>query len=216
MMTIDTVKAQICRAGHQLKENGLVARSWGNVSCRIDKNYFAVTPSGITYEQLKPEHIPVVNIRDLTFDGTFKPSTETGIHAGIYEKRPEIHAVIHTHQAAASSVSAARQKTMVLTDKEKQILGKKIRTAPYALPGTRKLKKAAVEGLLENKAVLLANHGAICIGTDMEDAFHVATTLEKACQKVLLAAFAARFNIQNPDHSMLHKVWLDHHKERHP
>ena len=91
-------KELVVRAGKQLVESGLIARTWGNVSCRVSDTQFVITPSGRAYETLTPEEIVLVNIADLSYDGDVKPSSEKGIHASAYQLRPEVNFVIHTHQ----------------------------------------------------------------------------------------------------------------------
>ena len=93
-------------AGKRLLHSGLIARTWGNVSCRINENQFVITPSGRSYENLKPEEIVIVNISDGRPWGNVLPSSESGVHREVYRLRPEINFVIHTHQPEASVMSA--------------------------------------------------------------------------------------------------------------
>ena len=105
-MDILEAKKIVVEAGKQLVKTGLIARTWGNVSCRISDTQFVITPSGRAYESLTPDDIVLVNMADLSYEGDIKPSSEKGIHAQCYLHRPEIGFVIHTHQANASIVSA--------------------------------------------------------------------------------------------------------------
>ena len=105
-MDIMQAKETVIRAGHELIAAGLIARTWGNISCRISDTQFVITPSGRAYETLTPEEIVLVNIEDLEYEGEIKPSSEKGIHAACYKLRPEVNFVIHTHQVNASIVSA--------------------------------------------------------------------------------------------------------------
>lgn len=199
---------QIVRAGLMLLGKKLAARTWGNVSLRTGADRFVITPSGIPYEHLEPEQVPEVNIKTLSWSSGLKPSSETGIHAGIYLNRPDIHAIIHTHQSAASSLSATRYKRFDFNSNDAKILGGTVAVAPYALPGTGKLKKAAVNGLLKNNALLLANHGAICIGRDLSEAFKMASVLESACERFLLSHFSKIYRIEQPSIENLHETYL--------
>ena len=92
----------VIEAGHRLREAGLVARTWGNISARISEDQFVITPSGLAYETMRPEDLVIVNIQDGSHQGSRKPSSEKGIHADAYRLRPDIHFVIHTHQNAAT------------------------------------------------------------------------------------------------------------------
>ena len=81
----------VIEAGHRLREAGLVARTWGNISARISEDQFVITPSGLAYETMRPEDLVIVNIQDGSHQGSRKPSSEKGIHADAYRLRPDIH-----------------------------------------------------------------------------------------------------------------------------
>ena len=105
-MDIMEAKQLVIKAGIEVVEYGLIARTWGNISCRVDDKRFVITPSGRPYETLTPDEIVVVNIDDCSYEGDIKPSSEKGIHAEAYRLRPEVNFVIHTHQMQASVISA--------------------------------------------------------------------------------------------------------------
>jgi hypothetical protein len=96
-------KNLVVKAGLELVRSGLIARTWGNVSCRIDGETFAITPSGREYHSLTADDIVTVKIKDLSYEGSIKPSSEKGIHAAVYQLYPDMNFVIHTHQENASS-----------------------------------------------------------------------------------------------------------------
>jgi L-fuculose-phosphate aldolase len=196
-------------AGRRLHREGLVARTWGNLSLRLNADLFVITPSGIVYEQMLPKQIVPVRLRDLSYTGKLKPSSEKAMHAAIYRHRPEITAVIHTHQPAASSVAAARKDIRDIPPKARETLGTVVRTAAYALPGTRKLAKATVRALQGGNAALLANHGAVCAGKSMADAFKVCTELEGLCQAYIESAVAKLAGRDRCTPEMVHQVYLE-------
>lgn len=196
-------------AGRRLLREGLVARTWGNLSHRVDGDRFVITPSGIAYEHMRPEQIILVSQRDLSHTGKLKPSSEKAMHAAIYGHRPEICAVIHTHQAAASSVAAARKDILEIPPEIRKILGGFVRTAAYALPGTRKLARATVQALQGGRAALLANHGAVCAGENMDDAFKVCTALEILCQGYIESAVMKRAGRNRCTPQLVHQVYLE-------
>jgi L-fuculose-phosphate aldolase len=149
----------------------------------------AITPSGKPYETMVPDDIVVVDIRNMSYKGNVKPSSEGGLHAEIYKKRKNINAVIHTHQQNASTVAAARREVPPILDDMAQIVGPSVRVANYALPSTKKIMRETIKALKGRNAALMANHGAICIGNDMEEAFMVCRVLEKACKSFIEAEF---------------------------
>ncbi len=182
-MDILEAKKIVVEAGKQLVETGLIARTWGNVSCRVSDTQFVITPSGRAYETLTPDDIVLVNLYDLSYDGDIKPSSEKGLHAQCYILRPETNFVIHTHQANASIVSAMGCDINNITGESKEIVGDNIPVSSYGLPGTGKLRKGVVAALKrsDSKAVIMKSHGAVCLGTDYDDAFKVANEVEKIC-----------------------------------
>ena len=188
-MDIEEAKKIVCNAGKKLLNEGLVARTWGNVSLRVDVFKMAITPSGKLYKTMKPDDIVIVDIRDMSYKGELKPSSEGGLHAEVYKRRKNINAVIHTHQQNASTVAAAHREVPPILDDMAQIVGPSVRVANYALPSTKKIIRGTIKALKGRNAALMANHGAICIGSDMDEAFVVCSILEKACKSFIEAEF---------------------------
>ena len=194
------IQKQVCDAGIRLVSEGLVARTWGNISLRINDTLMAVTPSGIRYEELRPEHIVIVNITDGSYEGNIKPSGERKLHIAVYRARKDINAVMHTHQLNASICAAARIDVPVLSEKNRDILMTgRVLCAPYGLPGTGKLVKGTLGALGSASCALMANHGALCAGSDLDSAFNAATALENACSEWISSSFRDISGIENPD-----------------
>ncbi|MEN9447787.1 MAG: L-fuculose phosphate aldolase [Bacteroidota bacterium] len=182
-MNIEIIKKEVCEAGKRLLKEGLVARTWGNVSIRVNERQMVITPSGRKYEELTPNDMVLVDIYTLKYEGSIKPSSELKLHCQVYKNRPNINSVIHTHQMYASIVAAAQKDVEVLQKEHQLILGATvIKAAPYALPNTKKITVETENAIEQSNAALMANHGVVCIGTDLENAFEVARTLEKACE----------------------------------
>lgn len=187
-MDILEAKSEVVKAGLELVQSGLIARTWGNVSCRVDDEYFVITPSGRSYESLTPDDIVLVKIEDCSYDSEIKPSSEKGIHAMAYKMRSDVNFVIHTHQKNASAVSFLGYDINLLSEDSREIIGADIPVASYGLPGTGKLRKGVTAALERSvsKAVIMAHHGALCMGVDYADAFKVAAELENVCADFLL------------------------------
>ena len=190
-MDILTAKEIVIRAGKQLLATGLIARTWGNVSCRIDNKSFVITPSGKAYDSLTPDDIVLVNMEDLSYDGDVKPSSEKGIHAQCYLLRPECNFVIHTHQKNASVVSVLGYDINNISGESRDIIGDNVPLAAYGLSGTGKLRKAVVNALTrsDSKAVIMRHHGAVCLGKDYDEAFAITAELEKVCERFVFERY---------------------------
>ncbi len=173
--TEQQARALVIEAGHRLLAEKLIARTWGNISARISDTQFIITPSGRAYDTLKPDDLVKVNIADCTYEGKYKPSSEKGVHAVAYQLRSDVDFVIHTHQFYASAVCAEDKDTPFAP------------CAAYGLPGTGKLKSAVAQVIHdhpEHKAFLMARHGAVCLGSDFDDAFAVVKNLEDQCKSL--------------------------------
>ncbi len=192
-MDIMQAKETVIRAGHELIAAGLIARTWGNISCRISETQFVITPSGRAYETLTPEEIVLVNIEDLEYEGEIKPSSEKGIHAACYKLRPEVNFVIHTHQVNASIVSALGMDINNVEGENAQVVGTNLPIASYGLPGTKKLRKGVIDAITRSdaKAAVMAHHGAVCMGVDYDDAFNVAQKVEDICEQYVMDKYTS-------------------------
>ena len=208
-MTIQEIRELVNASGKQLLAGGYVSGTWGNISFRIDDTLMAITPSGREYETMEPEDIVIVNYQDHSYEGDIKPSSEFKLHTEIYRSRENINAVIHTHQMNASTVAAARRDVPPILDDMAQIIGPTVRCADYALPNTRKIVKATVKALKGRYAALMANHGAVCIGRNMKEAFVVCQVLEKACKAFIEAEFlGGAKGINKLEAHLMHQFYL--------
>ena len=199
-MTVQVAKETVVLAGKRLVESGLIARTWGNVSCRISNTHFVITPSGRDYLSLTPEEIVTVAISDCSYSGDIKPSSEKGVHAEVYKLHPEVNFVIHTHQDHASAVSVISMDSIQVSE-DFHFLQGKIICAGYGLPGTKKLRLEVAKALARSKgnAVIMKNHGALCFGANYEDTFLVAQQLEKACERFIQDKYLASLGITPTD-----------------
>lgn len=190
-MDILEAKNLVVEAGKQLVSSGLIARTWGNVSCRIDENSFVITPSGRAYESLTPDEIVLIKADDLSYEGDIKPSSEKGIHAQCYLLRPECNFVIHTHQAIASVVSAIGRDINKMSEYSSSVIGDCVPVASYGMPGTGKLIKGVKNAIMNSnsKAVIMAHHGAVCLGGDYDEAFRIASELENVCADYIMRRY---------------------------
>ena len=185
---IQEAKELVVKAGKELIEKGLIARTWGNVSARISDTQFVITPSGRAYEDLTPDEIVVVNIEDCSYEGEIKPSSEKGVHAAAYRHHPTVDFVIHTHQKAATIVSITGMTITNVYDEFKDVLGDVVPCAAYAMSTTDSLRKKVEMSIMTNpraRAIMMMHHGTICMGDTYEHAFALAENLEKCCEKVI-------------------------------
>lgn len=181
---ITRLQQQVIEAGLTLQRNGLIARTWGNISARISETQFVVTPSGRAYGTLTPNDIVTVNIADLSYEGQIRPSSESGMHAAIYRERPDVSFIIHTHQNYASALSVTGEPIADIRKMDADVserLGDIVPCAKYGLNGSEQLNHAVTSALRSADgchAVLMRNHGIVTFDTDYDHAFADALALE--------------------------------------
>ncbi len=177
------LRQQVVETGLELLKTGLVARTWGNVSAKVDEEHFLITPSGLDYTKTRPVDLALYNRIEKSYEGTYKPSSEKGIHAGAYELLKDAGFVIHTHQSFASAFGVYGFDNLNITPEERTKLGG-IALADYGLPGTKKLKNA-VRGCFAKGAhtVFMKHHGVVVVGTNKEDALERVNLLEEICMR---------------------------------
>jgi len=182
-------KKLILDAGIRLLHSGLTVETWGNLSVRDPETGLVyLTPSAMRYDAICEDDIIVSKLDGTLVESRRKPTIEKELHLGIYRARPDINAVVHTHPIYSQVFAVLREDLPPAIDEAAQIMGGAVRCAAYALPGSPDLAKNCVEALgKEGRACLLANHGAVCVGADMDGAFKVSTVLEMTAHIYLLA-----------------------------
>ena len=179
MINEQELRQQIIDACKFLQEKNLIARTWGNVSARLNDKQFIITPSGLSYDLTKPEDLVIVNIEDCSYDETQrKPSSEKKVHASAYKLRSDVNFIVHTHQHYASAI-CAEEKDVTLPN------GTFVPCARYGMPSTGKLQKNCEEAFKNNPSsniFLMAKHGVVTFGKTKEEALDNAVTLEKECE----------------------------------
>ncbi|MCO1602872.1 class II aldolase/adducin family protein [Desulfosporosinus nitroreducens] len=183
-----TARKKVIEKGIEILATNLTVGTWGNISCRISgENYIAITPTGMNYDDLVPEDIVVMDLEGNIVNGIRKPSIEVPLHISIYKAREDVKAIVHTHSAYATAMAVARKEIPGAIEDLVQIAGGNVRVNEYALPGTEQLGINTVKALEGRNAVLLANHGMLGVGRDLDEAFKICQVVEKSAQIVLLA-----------------------------
>lgn len=177
-------KEKVVAAGVKMLRDGLTVETWGNISIKDpETGYIYITPSGMDYEACTPEDMVVFDQAGNLIEGHRKPTIETKMHLAIYHAREDVKAVIHTHPIHSLVFACLKKDIPLLIDEAAQCMGDTVRVADYGLPGTVELANNCVKALgNKSKACLLQSHGAICVGTTIEEAFKVAKVLELTAQ----------------------------------
>jgi L-fuculose-phosphate aldolase len=169
----------VAAAARRLAADGLVTGTAGNVSAR-DGERVAVTPTGARLEDVTPEQVAVVALDGEHLAGDLAPTSELELHLGIY-RQLDAGAVVHSHARFATAVACVLDELPVV-HYQMLALGGPIRVAPYATFGTPELAELTLKALDGRSAALMANHGAIAYGPDLDTAMEQAVLLEWACE----------------------------------
>lgn len=170
------LRREIIATCRRMTELGINHGTSGNVSVRIPDGLL-ITPSGMPYDRMEPEDIVRLD-RNGSYDGRRVPSTEWRFHYDIMRHRPDIDAIVHNHAMHCTVLACLRMEIPAFHYMIAVAGGDTIRVAPYAMFGTQALSDHALTALDGRRACLLANHGMIALGTDLEKALNLAVEVE--------------------------------------
>ena len=160
-----------------LRDRGLLVGTAGNLSVRVEDDIL-ITPSRLPYERLSRRDVVVVDRDGRPLRGRHLPSRELPLHLAVYRARPDVRAVVHTHSPHATAWSFLDAALEPRTEDMDYYDVGVVRTAPPATAGSDELARTAVATLAGDGAVLLARHGVVAVGTDLESAACVAEAVE--------------------------------------
>lgn len=182
------LKRSILEACRRLEAIGYFIGTWGNVSVRVPEGLI-VTPTRVQYDLMTLDDFVTVSPEGVVVAGRRLPSSETDVHRLVLNSRDDVRAVIHSHSPCATAVSCLRRSIPPFVEDLAQIVGGTINCTRY-VSGSRHMQLAEeVVAKLDNvNAVLLANHGVLCCGRDLPEAFVTSQVVEKAAFMMLVAA----------------------------
>lgn len=221
---LEALKHAVWEANMDLPKYGLVTFTWGNVS-GIDREsgYAVIKPSGVAYEELKPEQMVVVDLDGNVVEGNLRPSSDTATHVLLYKAFPKIGGIVHTHSPWATSWAQAGRAIPALgTTHGDYFYGE--------VPCTRAMTETEIKGAYEHEtgnvivetfrsreidenqvpSVLVNSHAPFCWGKDPHNAVHNAVVLEE-CAKMALHTFQLNPNVQPMDQNLLDRHYLRKH-----
>lgn len=175
------LRNRIIDCGKDMSRSELVQGSWGNISLRLNPDTMLITPSGMDYFSIRTEDIVRMNIHDLKYGIQRKPSSEYRLHAALYRRYPECNAIIHTHSNGISAFAAAHAGFRISEPPMDQLIGD-MHCSEYRTPGTDELCDSIMEAIEGSHACIIANHGAIFYGNDLDVTLAIANAVEsRAC-----------------------------------
>jgi len=185
---LEHLKEEVYKLHLELPKNNLVVWTTGNVSARDpESGLVVIKPSGVRYDELRPEDHVVVNLQGDVVEGDLKPSSDTASHLYIYRHREDVNGVVHTHSPYATAFAAVGQPIPVYLTEMGDEFGCPIPCAGFALIGDEEIGRLVVEHIGSSPAVLLKRHGVFTVGPTAEAAVKAAVMTENVARTVWLA-----------------------------
>jgi L-ribulose-5-phosphate 4-epimerase len=207
---LEPLREELHRLHLELPKNGLVAWTSGNVSARDPASgLVAIKPSGVRYEDLRPEHMVIVDLDGTRVEGDLEPSSDTASHLYIYRNRSDVGGIVHTHSPYATAFAAANMPIPVYLTAQADEFGGPIPCGGFALIGGEEIGKVVLEAIGDSPAVLLKNHGVFTVGPTAEAAVKAAVMVEDVARTTWLA-----LQIGRPDVIPAEDVARLHHRYR--
>jgi len=172
---------------------GLAIGSSGNVSARFGE-HILITASGVPYTRIEADQVIEIDRQGRGLSGRGEPSSEWRMHVAIYDARPDVEAIVHTHSPMATAAAIALVALPVLHDEGKILFGEAIPVSTHQPPGTWELAQAVIAALGDGIAALIAKHGAVAVGATLEEALEQATKIEETAR---LVSFTRSFGSAN-------------------
>ncbi len=177
----------IVQIGHWMFQKSWIAANDGNITVRLDSDRILATPTGMSKGMMAPEDMVVLDLHGAKIAGRREPTTEIAMHLKIYELRPDVNAVVHAHPPVSTGFAAAGRALNIALLPEVVVGLGSVPLAAYGLPGTPELTAPMIPLIPSHDALLMANHGAVCYGDDVYQAYFRMETVEHFARITLVA-----------------------------
>ncbi len=191
----ERIKREICDIGRRLWQREYVDGNGGNISCRLTENTFLCTPTRVSKGFMKPESISLVDGEGRQLAGTAARTSEITTHLALYRGEPKARAVVHAHPVHATAFAIAGVEPPPCLIPELEVFVGRVPVAPYKTPGSAEMAAIIEPMAAQHQSILMGNHGVICWGDSVEDAYFKMEITDAYCRTLIVAAHL------NPSHS---------------
>lgn len=181
------LKEQICEIGKRLYQRGFAAANDGNITVRLNDREVLCTPTMISKGYMKPEDICKVDYEGRQLAGTKKRTSEVLLHLAVYKARPDVQSVVHCHPPHATAFAVAREPIPKCVLPEVEVFLGEVPMAMYETPGTQKFAETVLPFVKDCNTIILANHGTVTFGPDVEKAYFNTEIIDAYCRILILA-----------------------------
>jgi L-fuculose-phosphate aldolase len=188
------LKEQICEIGRRSYAKGFAAANDGNITTRLNDREVLCTPTMVSKGFLRPEDICKVDYEGNQLAGTKKRTSEVLLHLAVYKQRPDVMACVHCHPPHATAFAVAREPIPKCVLPEVEVFLGEVPMAVYETPGTQKFADTVVPYVKECNTIILANHGTVTFGPDLEKAYWNSEIIDAYCRILILAKQLGRVN----------------------
>lgn len=186
-MLLEQLREIVWKCNLELPKNGLVKMTSGNVSGRdAETGYVVIKPSGYNFDEMTPAHMVVVDLEGKVVEGNLKPSTDTDTHLYVYQRRPDVFGIVHTHSPYASSFAVLGQPIPACLTSS-AMLGGEIPLGGYAPIGGADIGQEIIDKIGRALAIVMQNHGVFTIGSSPQQATKMAIEVEEIAKITHLA-----------------------------
>jgi len=188
------LKELICEIGRRVYHKGFAAANDGNITIRLNDREVLCTPTMVSKGFMKPEDVCKVDYDGKQLAGTRKRSSEVLLHLAIYKARPDINGVVHCHPPHATAFAVAQEPIPKCVLPEVEVFLGEVPMAIYETPGTQKFAETVLPYVKECNTIILANHGTVTFGPDLEKAYFNTEIIDAYCKILILARQLGRVN----------------------
>jgi L-fuculose-phosphate aldolase len=194
MVNVHKIKQDICEIGRRLYNKGFAAANDGNITVRISENEVLCTPTMHSKGFLKPDDISIVDMTGKQISGNKKRSSEALLHLEIYKNRPDIKSVVHCHPPHATAFAVAREPIPQCVLPEVEVFLGDVPITKYETPGGQAFADTIIPFVAKSNVIILANHGTVSFGEDVEKAYWWTEILDAYCRILMLSRQLGKVN----------------------
>ncbi|MBL8799422.1 MAG: class II aldolase/adducin family protein [Planctomycetia bacterium] len=193
------LKEQICEIGRRVYAKGFAAANDGNISIRLNDKEILCTPTMVSKGFMKPEDLCVVDYDGKQLRGTRKRSSEILLHLSVYKNNPQVNAVVHCHPPHATAFAVAGEPIPKCVLPEVEVFLGEVPIAIYETPGGQKFADTIIPFVKNCNTIILANHGTVTFGPDLEKAYWNSEIIDAYCKILILARQLGKVNYFTKD-----------------
>src|SRR6186713_1001418 len=194
MQDVKKLKKAICEIGDRIYKRGFAAANDGNISVRLNENEVLCTPTMHCKGFLKPKDICLVDMEGTQLAGKKKRSSEVLLHLEIMKARPDVQSVVHCHPPHATAFAVAREPIPQAVLPEVEVFLGDVPITKYETPGGQAFADTVLPFVKKSNVIILANHGTVSYGVDVEQAYWWTEILDAYCRMLMLAKGLGRVN----------------------